>query len=53
MYEIVALFLFVIAVVLAAYIWYLKRERSVLLREIEVRAEKRLHACMKAYLKRF
>jgi predicted Holliday junction resolvase-like endonuclease len=42
MYEILALFLFVIAVLLIAYIFYLNRERSVLLREIEVRVEKRL-----------
>jgi len=42
MYEILALFLFVVAIMLIAYIFYLKRERSVLLREIEVRAQKRL-----------
>jgi len=41
MYEILALLLFIIAILLTAYIFYLKRERSVLLREIDVKAEKR------------
>jgi len=34
MYEVLVLFLSVIAIVLAAYIFYLKRERGILLREI-------------------
>ena len=41
MFEILAILLFVVAILLIAYVLYLKRERSVLLREIEVRAEKR------------
>jgi len=41
MYEIRALSLFVIVIVVLAYVFYLRRERSVLLREIAVRAEKR------------
>jgi len=40
-FEILAILLFVVAILLIAYVLYLKRERSVLLREIEVRAEKR------------
>jgi predicted Holliday junction resolvase-like endonuclease len=41
MFEILAVLFFVVAILLIAYVLYLKRERSVLLREIEVRAEKR------------
>jgi predicted Holliday junction resolvase-like endonuclease len=41
MFETLAILLFVVAILLIAYVLYLKRERSVLLREIEVRAEKR------------
>jgi predicted Holliday junction resolvase-like endonuclease len=41
MFEILAILFFVVAILLIAYVLYLKRERSVLLREIEVRAEKR------------
>jgi predicted Holliday junction resolvase-like endonuclease len=41
MYEILALSLFIIVIMVLAYVFYLRREKSVLLREIEVRAEKR------------
>lgn len=41
MYEILALLLLFVTFLLIAYVFYLKRERSVLLREIDVRAEKR------------
>ena len=41
MVEVLALLLFVLVVLLFVYVLYLKRERSVLIREIEVRAEKR------------
>jgi predicted Holliday junction resolvase-like endonuclease len=41
MIEILAILLFVVAVLLIAYVLYLKKEKGVLLREIEVRAEKR------------
>lgn len=41
MLDILAILLFVIAILLIAYVFYLIRERSVIMREIEVRAEKR------------
>jgi len=41
LYEIEAVFLFIVAVLLVAYVLYLRKERGVLFREIEVRAEKR------------
>lgn len=41
MLEIMVGLLFVVAVLLIAYVLYLKKEKGVLLREIEVRAEKR------------
>ena len=41
MFEILAILLFVIVVLLIAYVLYLKRERSVIMREIDVRTEQR------------
>lgn len=41
MFEILAILFFAVVILLIAYVLYLKKERSVLLREIEVRAEKR------------
>lgn len=41
MLEVLVILLFIVAVLLIAYVLYLKRERSVIIREIEVRAEKR------------
>lgn len=41
MIEILDVLLFVVAVLLIAYVLYLKKERGVLMREIDVRAEKK------------
>jgi hypothetical protein len=41
MIEILDILLFVVAVLLIAYVLYLIKKRGVLLREIDVRAEKR------------
>ncbi len=41
MIEILDILLFVVAVLLIAYVLYLIKERGVLMREIDVRAEKR------------
>jgi len=41
LYEVLSILLFVVAVLLIAYVLYLRRERSVLMREIDVRVEKR------------
>jgi len=41
LFELLVTLLFVVAVLLIAYVLYLRREKSVLLREIEVKAEKR------------
>ena len=51
MVEALALLLFVLVVLLFVYVLYLKKERSVLIREIEVRAEKRFKE-MKEALRR-
>jgi len=41
MLEVLSVLLFIVTVLLIAYVLYLKRERSVIMREIEVRTEKR------------
>lgn len=51
MLEIIVGLLFVVAVLLVAYVLYLKKEKGVLLREIDFRAEKRFAEMKEAFRK--